>query len=556
MESKVISELALLDSHYTIYNLLKKRQFLALRQFVPLAETAPTLTSLSALFNNLPADFWLYKKIYLQSSPLPQIAAPLFRAKSGLSAMELNGDTLLIDIAHENMGPVITSWLAAFLALADSWYLLAKKSGLTAKLAAFDSAKEQDSGQAEQILTAISFLLGSTLEELIAANSESDERLIPALLFLMEHSYNPLIYLHKELKSGAKKDYSADLLSVLSSIPLNGTPLHLILTDSPAFSDLLSPYVRELRPVLTEWYRQNTALVAPLSELRAAAAGGLFSEDLLYWILRDFLAQKEELLAEYNKAAATCGIVQRGGPFGQAGSYTLIDLSALEYSLADPRLLLKPGSRRQAGLLLILPLENSAFLPMLKALLKADNLQFNSIALLKRAIPLNESAIQLPMAFIDGLNGAIATLPAANLITAAELGGLISGQISMGVMASLPGSYLLSKEAETELSAKRLAIAYDKEGFNLINELLFSLILNHRLTPDWSFRAIYYRTESPLEEGYIRAGITDGPALFGSYGGAAAILRSILGSAPKAQPAAPTTPPTRSKSGSSFRLRV
>ncbi len=556
MEKTTISELKLLDSHYAIYNLLKKRHFLALKQFISLTDAVPSLATFSALFNNLPAEFWLYKKIYLQNAPLPQIAAPVFRAGSGLMAMELNGDTLLIDIGHEAMGPVITAWLGTFLAIGDNWQLLTKKSGLTKKLAAFNRAGGEDSGRAEQILSEMSFLLGTTLEELVTLNAESGERLIPALLYLTEHSFNPLIYLHNELKSGPKEDYAVDLLNVLSSIPLNGTPLHLILTDSPAFSDLLSPYVRELRPVLTEWYRQNPALVAPLKELRAAESGGLFSEDLLYWILRDFLAQKEELLAEYDKAAATCGIVQRGGTFGQAGSYTLIDLSSLEYSLADPRLLLKQGSRRQPGLLLILPLENSAFFPTLKALLKADNLQFASLSLLKRAIPLNESAIQLPMAFIDGLNGNIATLPAANLITAAELSGLISGQISMGVIASLPGSYLLTQEAEEELGTERLALAYDKEGFSLINELLFSLIASHRLAPDWSFRAIYYRTESPLEEGYIRAGITDGPALFGSYGGAAAILRSILGSLPKAQPLSPSAPPARQKSSSSFRLRV
>ncbi len=554
MESTNISELKVLADHYALYAILKDRGVLSLAEFFPELEF-PALDTIMALLHNLPTSFWRYKKIYLQNLPLPQIGAPLISAPSGLTALELSKETLLIDIGHENMGPAIINWLATFGALMASLRRLAQKSGLATKLSAFNSAMSSDTGRAEQLLVELSFLLGTTLEELVIFNNKSQDRLIPALLELIEKSWKPLVYLHKGLMNSDFSEYTQDLKTVLSSIPLNGTPLHLILTDSPAFSDLLSPYVRELRPILEAWYRQNPNLVKEFPELEAARLSNLFSEDLLYWILRDFLVQKGELMSEYTKAAATCGIVQRGGPFGQLGSYTLIDLSALEYSLADPRLLLKQSSRAINGLLLILPIENGAFFPLLNAILAADNLTFNSISILKRAIPLNGAAIILPMAFINGLNGAIANLPLPNLITGDHLNGLISGQISQGVIASLPGSYLVSPGAKEELSAQRLAIAYDKEGYDLINELLFSLLASHRLSPNWEWRAIYYSTIAPLEEAYLRQGVSDAKALFTNYAAAVALLRSLFNQTPKA-PASRQNPPKELKSSNSFRLRV
>src|SRR5690606_37662773 len=108
-----------------------------------------------------------------------------------------------------------------------------------------------------QDLTALAFTLG--VDELALART--DEATEGALLTVLSNGWEiPEISLHAELDLAAQgrraERRQSRVVSALAEMGLVGRPLHVWL-GSPAITDCLSPYTRELREPMLAWAETN-----------------------------------------------------------------------------------------------------------------------------------------------------------------------------------------------------------------------------------------------------------------------------------------------------------
>lgn len=144
----------------------------------------------------------------------------------------------------------------------------------------------------------------------------------------------PRLRIHPEVAISALEqrgqDLGARIVGTLAEMGLADRPLH-IWVGSPMVTDLVSPYVRELRQVLLDWAAEHSQELGrdlvPLPED--------VSEDQLYAIAADFLRSDPRLVTERVAADRSVGIMHYavdGVPFD------IVDMGRIETQVADARL--------------------------------------------------------------------------------------------------------------------------------------------------------------------------------------------------------------------------
>jgi hypothetical protein len=317
-------------------------------------------------------------------------------------------------------------------------------------------------------------------------------------------------------------------------------PLHVVI-GSPAVTDCVSPYTRELRSALLTWAeRQGDALPGDLREVQHAP-----SEDVLYALAHEFLASDARLLDERLHADRTVGI-QRHDLDGQP--FELVDLGRIDPNVCDARLArLAPASDGAVLLRLPLDLEDGSGSGVRELLGAATNLRGITLVLDGTALLAAPGAVLLPSLLLRWAGESMIALPPGGGFELDELTGLAPDVNSGGAVLSVPHASLLSTDHVADLAQRRDVRAVEVGGaatLEAIAERAWRGGLAEGVQVAWAV----------VSSQFVASGRPSVATLSGQTAVAMTLLRRILRSPPPKAAAKKDRP--RPSSGRSLRIKA
>ena len=233
------------------------------------------------------------------------------------------------------------------------------------------------------------------------------------------------------------------VVTTLAESGLADRPLHIWLGDG-VLTDVLSPYTRELRPVLWRWAQANPYDLG--ADLRPIQAGEP-TEDMLYAVLNDFMQVDPRLAPEKTVAERTVGIYRYRFKEGDGG-FELIDMGRVDPHLCDPRL---PAWRLKTPAPTVLRLDghNAGAASVLRGVLEAMGGRIVSITVAAAGLALGAPAgtVVMPRLLIRWGGGDKLPIPLTPGLSATDFLGLTDRPVQSGAVVAVP-SLLLASAAE------------------------------------------------------------------------------------------------------------
>lgn len=288
--------------------------------------------AVSAL-RKLPAELGSVERLLIVPDLGAYPVTPIALGELGRYA-RLGDDVLLVE-ATRGMGSLLQ--LAALLCalqlelqeartLAGETWLeqLAGRIGAEGGHAAAEEANADAPPFDTQILISeLAFRWGTDPATLGESNTSTGGALLPLLLGT---SRLPDVDIHADLApqaAAARAQRIAErIAATLAEMGFLQRPIHLWLGDAIVV-ECLSPYCRELRPVLTRWHR-----------IANDSAADALEEDDLYGLADAFVNQDQELAQERAEADRTVGILRHES---DGVRYDTVDLGRIDAALCDAR---------------------------------------------------------------------------------------------------------------------------------------------------------------------------------------------------------------------------
>lgn len=273
----------------------------------------------------------------------------------------------------------------------------------------------------------------------------ADDTLWPRVAQLAQHPFSVrLLSRNLHVASARAESLWQDLLAALAEVDADHKPLAVWV--APLWvADLVSPYTREVRPLLTKWAAQQEDLTA----LTARLADG--DEDAAYLCADLFASVHREVREERETAEAACGVVTLHDTEGVAVA-KVIESARLDARHVDRRLGDLGRLTPPAPIVLVLASGDPDVAYALRRLLCEVNAPFSSVTICAPALTASVNGVAGARALDAAMRAIILAAPAADLDRAAGMALPHAAMAdALGVAAS--DDYVIVDEADLHQEA-------------------------------------------------------------------------------------------------------
>ena len=246
-------------------------------------------------------------------------------------------------------------------------------ASLTLRERLFGDAIVHELSRDATLIEPMALRLGIDAEELATACAD-DPGLWPRIAELAQQPFAPRVLLRNlHVASERAESLWQDLLAALAEVDADHKPLAVWV--APLWvADIVSPYTREVRPLLTNWALQREDLGALAEKLTEG------DEDAAYLCAELFVSAHAEVRAEKEGAEASAGVVTlhdaQGRAFGKVIDAARLDAANVDRRLGDLARLTPP-----APIVMILASGDADVAYALKRLLCEVSAPFSSVTI-------------------------------------------------------------------------------------------------------------------------------------------------------------------------------
>lgn len=237
------------------------------------------------------------------------------------------GEDIIIIVAREghtellDLACLLTMWSIE----AQKITALMKETPLLADLQAY-LTEAPELAEENRLLARLAFQLGTTDDLVVELNNLWQGTLLARVRHLAEHPTHLTMRLHRGYSVDAAIERSRQWArAIKTQVAATTGPVHILSSNLHSAVNLLSAFPRKIGPLLTDWAGTRYG-------------EGISSPDLLYYALKDWMAEDAARAHERRRLDETLGLRSLPDEFRVGLNAQILELALIDPAQTDPRL--------------------------------------------------------------------------------------------------------------------------------------------------------------------------------------------------------------------------